>query len=480
MKKVGSVLLLVIAVAAIAVFLWWRQLNHYATPEQLTLSILDAPVTVQRDEMGVPYLFAETEADLIRAQGFVVAQDRLFQLEFYRALINGRQAELIGEAGFESDVQVRVLGLVQNAKRHARILAPGAREYLERYASGVNAYLECCAEDFPFELGVVGLEPAPWTVDDFMAVMHYVGFVHSRNWEDELMVVRLTAALGPELAGELLPRHRNPERAVPDHELPSDGLTAVGEPSPAISGPARGVPGDAEARIAELSVAPDPSPFPAFGSNNWAVAPERMAGGAALLANDPHLDARVLPGPWIPMGLFAGEIRAFGLALPAMPGLLVGRNAHVAWGVTNGYGDSQDLFFEETSPDGERYRDGDVWKPFDVREETIRVKDKDAELGYTEEMLRVRSTVRGPVVSDHPGFDSGADVDLSLRWALAGPQRPEIGIDRFLTATGVDELEAAVLDIDIMFFNVAIADRHGAIARRSSGRVPIRAAGVGA
>ncbi|MEO1368075.1 MAG: penicillin acylase family protein, partial [Acidobacteriota bacterium] len=198
------------ATALVAGLLWLRQLNHYATPDTLALSILDAPVTVRRDAHGVAYVFAESEADLIRAQGFVVAQDRLFQLEFYRALIDGRLAEVVGRGGFESDVQVRVLGLVENARRHARVLDPGPRAYLQRYADGMNAYIERCADDFPVELGVVGLEPSPWTVVDLMSVMHYVGFVHSRNWEDELMVVRLTAALGPARAGELLPRHRNP------------------------------------------------------------------------------------------------------------------------------------------------------------------------------------------------------------------------------------------------------------------------------
>ncbi|MEO1369933.1 MAG: penicillin acylase family protein, partial [Acidobacteriota bacterium] len=123
---------------------------------------------------------------------------------------------------------------------------------------------------------------------------------------------------------------------------------------------------------------------------------------------------------------------------------------------------------------------GDGWADFEVRTETIRVKDGDAESGFVDEVLRVRSTSRGPVVSDHPGFETGAAVDLSLRWTLAGPQRGAIGVDRFLTASSVAEMEAAIDEIDIMFFNFALADRTGAIARRASGRVPIRSTGVGA
>ncbi|MEM7583548.1 MAG: penicillin acylase family protein [Acidobacteriota bacterium] len=481
MKKILIGLALAVAVATMVGLLWLRTLNHYATPETLSLAILEGPVTVHRDAMGVPYIFAETEADLIRAQGFVVAQDRLFQLEFYRALIQGRLAEVVGRGGLESDIQVRVLDLVGNARRHSEVLAAGPRAYLERYAAGLNAYLECCRDDFPFELGLLDLQPVPWTVEDLMSVMHYVGFVHSRNWQDELMTVRLAAALGADKAGELLPLNRNPERTAPYSELGFERLRVVGPGAPSA---ADGLRQPASLRPASLRLAAGggsgPARFPAFGSNNWAVAPSRTASGHALLASDPHLDPRILPGPWIPMGLFAGGIRAFGLAVPAMPALLVGRNADVAWGVTNGYGDSQDLFFERVDgQDPNRYADGDGWKTFDTRTETIRVRDADAELGYVEEQLMVRSTVRGPVVTDHPGFEAGAEVDLSLRWTLAGPQRGEIGIDRFLTAGSVEELEAAVADIDVMFFNVAIADRHGAIARRSSGRVPTRAAGVG-
>ena len=483
MKRVLVGLVLVVAVALIAGGLWLRSLNHYAMPETLQLSILDGPVTVHRDAMGVPYVFAESEADLIRVQGFVVTQDRLFQLEFYRALINGRLAEVIGQAGLESDLRIRLLGLVDNALRHSRALDPGPRTYLERYVAGMNAYLECCEEDFPFELGLLGLEPAPWTVEELMSVMHYVSSEQSRNWRDELMVARLVTALGPERAGDLLPLHRNPERAQPYHWLETEGLGGLATEASSEAAELRDVAGLSAEDLAGLSSRQEPARFPAFGSNNWAVGPSRTASGQALLANDPHLDARLLPGPWYPIGLFAGDIRAFGLALPAVPGLLVGRTEHVAWGVTNGYGDSQDLFIEQVDAQNpERYLDGGEWKDFDVRTEVIRIKDGD---GYREQPMRIRSTLRGPLVTDHAigevGDGGGATgLHLSFRWTLAEKQRGQIGIDRFLTARSVDDFEAAVADVDILYFNFAIADRHGTIARRSSGRVPTRAPGVGA
>ncbi len=457
MKKVGFGLLgLLVVLIALSVN-WVSTVNRYKTPDTLSLSILDDAVTIRRDKHNVPYIFAQSEADLIRAQGFVVAQDRLFQMEFYRALINGRLSELVGEAGYTNDVRARVLDVAGNARRHAAVLDAAPRAYLQNYADGVNAYLSCCTKDFPLELSLVGIDPEPWTIADIISVMHFVGLTHGRNMEDELLTTQLVATLGAERAGDLLPVNFNPDRTAEFSTLPVDAL-------PVLDGAIRG---SGRAEIAEY--------FPQFGSNNWAVAPSRSASGQAVLANDPHLDARILPGPWIPMGLFAPGVEAFGLALPGLPGFLVGRTQNVAWGVTNGYGDAQDLFIEEIDPATPSHViEGVASTPLIIREEIIRVKDGDSDGGFRDEKITIRSTSRGPIVTDHAAFGPVEGIDLSLRWTLAGPQRGQIGVDRFMSAKNAEEFEQAIFDIDVMFFNIAFADRQGAIGRRSSGRVPVR------
>ncbi len=184
---------------------------------------------------------------------------------------------------------------------------------------------------------------------------------------------------------ELLPVNVNPDRKLQPVIVGSGA-----KPRPL---------GDVEL-LAGLDEATAPLAPLAVGSNNWAIGKSRSASGAAVLVNDPYLDARMLPGIWHPVGLFTPDIQAVGAALPAVPGIQVGRGAHVAFGVTNAYGDSQDLFIEQVAPgQPDHYLDGDQVRPFQIIEEIIRIKDKDAPGGLREETMRIRATVRGPIVS---------------------------------------------------------------------------------
>lgn len=429
---------------------------------------LKQPVQVLRDGNGIPYIFAANLPDLIRAQGFVVAQSRLFQLEAYRALALGRLAEAIGERGLPNDREMRRIGLKRNADRHARRLAPSAREFLGWYAEGLNAYIGDHAEDHPLELKLAGFHTAPWTVEDLVAVLHFVNLSQAANYKSELIAQRLIDTLGVEKARELFPLNRNPDRARPVAETSGTSHAMVLD-----------LAATNRTLFAQVGTSPAPASPIAMGSNNWAIAPARSASGAAVVVNDPHLDARLLPGIWMPVGLFCPEVRAVGAALPALPGILVGRNAQVAFGVTNAYGDSQDLFIEQLAPGRpDHYIDGDVARPFEVVREIIRVKDKAAPGGFREETLEVRRTARGPVISEAP-LGPARDRVLVLRTAAAELPGGEIGIDRLLVAQDAAAVDRAVQDIDVMYFNFVFADKAGVIGHRASGRVPIRRSGQG-
>jgi len=432
----------------------------------LQFSGLTERVEVLRDEHGIPYVFANNTPDLIRAQGFVTAQARIFQLEAYRALASGRLAEAIGDQGLKSDREMRTIGLRRNAERHARRLSAAAREFLGWYAQGLNAYLQGHAEDLPAELSLAGFHASPWTVDDMVTVLHFINWSQAANYKAELAMQRVIDRLGPERAAELMPLSISPDRTRP---LP----TAVAAALPEQLGG-----GGALAGLLAADTATGLPPI-AMGSNNWAVAPSRTASGSAVLVNDPHLDARVLPGIWFPIGLFSPEVRAIGAALPAVPGILVGRNAQVAFGVTNAYGDSQDLFIEVMAPGRPgHYVDGDQVRPFESTVETIRIKDSQAPGGMREERLTVRRTVRGPIVSERP-LGASQDRLLSLRTAAAELPGGDIGLDALLRAGSAAEVDAAVQKIDVMYFNFVYADKAGVIGHRASGRVPLRRSGHG-
>src|SRR5882724_12024891 len=352
---------------------------------EMTFAGLSQRVEVLRDEHGIPYIFAANTPDLIRAQGFVTAQARLFQLEAYRALANGRLAEAIGAAGIANDREMRTLGLRRNAERHAKQLSPAARDFLGWYAQGINAYIRGHPDDLPVELGIAGFTATPWTLVDLLTLLHYVNLSQAANYKSELLAQRVIDKFGPERAKELLPLNINPEREHKALETAVAPATWLG-----LSDAALLVPRETGAARAPIDI----------GSNNWVVGPTRSASGSAVVVNDPHLDARILPGIWFPVGLFSADVHAVGAALPGLPGILVGRNANVAFGVSNAYGDSQDLFIEQLAPGKpDQYLEGGEARPFETATETIRIRDKDAAGGFVEEQLVVRRTVRGPIIA---------------------------------------------------------------------------------
>jgi penicillin amidase len=458
-------LVLAIAVAATAVA--WIVSGKGRGPKmdgELSLQGLTDRVEVVRDENGIPYIFAANTPDLIRAQGFVTAQGRLFQLEAYRALATGRLAEAIGERGLANDREIRTLGLRRNAQRHAQRLSPSARDFLTWYAQGLNAYIESHPSDLPAELGLAGFRASRWSLDDMVTVLHFVNLSQAANYKSELLAQRLIDRFGAERAAELLPLNVNPDR--------ERKVLAAAAAAPQWLGVER------VAALADTESAGAAAPV-AIGSNNWAIAPARSAGGGTVVVNDPHLDARLLPGIWHPIGLFSPHVQAVGAALPAVPGIVVGRNADVAFGVTNAYGDSQDLFIERLAPGKpDHYVDGDTIRPFETVIETIRVKDDRAPGGFREERLAVRRTVRGPLL-DSAGLGKEGDRLLALRMASAEIEGREIGIDRLLVARSAADVDRAVQQMEVMYFNYVFGDRAGTIGHRATGRVPVRASRQG-
>lgn len=432
---------------------------------ELALAGLTAPVRVLRDEHGIPYVFAQNTPDLIRAQGFVTGQDRLFQLEGLRAIATGRLAESVGESGLASDRQIRLLRIGRNGERYAKLLSAEARDFLLWYIEGLNAYITQHAGDHPVELKLAGFTPRPWTLQDMTTALHLANWTQAANFKAELQMQKLIDKFGADKAlRELAPVNVNPDRRQ----------------QPVIVGSAAGAVRLGEVELLAGLGADDAPLAPlAVGSNNWAIGKSRSASGAAVLVNDPHLDARMLPGVWHPIGLFAPGIQAVGAAYPFVPGIQVGRTAHVAFGVTNAYGDSQDLFIEKVAPgQPDHYVDGDQVRPFQVIDEVIRVKDKDAPGGFREEKMRIRATVRGPVISG-PVFGYDGEAVLSLRMASAELPGGGIGIDKLLSARNVAEVDRAVQGLDLIYFNYVFADKAGGIGHRATGRVPVRASKQG-
>ncbi len=344
---------------------------------------LAGEATIARDEKGVVHIDAASERDAYYALGFAHAQDRFFQMEAMRRIAAGRLAEILGAPVVDLDRRMRTLGIARLATGDVANLSPEALAVYEAYAAGVNAWLNgrkgVAADELAFLLAP---EPEPWRPEHSLAWNRLMSLRLAGNWTSELMRQRLGAKIPTELIADLWP------------DYPKDGAVSITE----TSGPALA----AAAAFARLT-------NPEDGSNAWAVAGERAASGAPLLANDPHLGLPT-PGTGHLVRLRAPGVRLAGASAPGVPAVILGHNGHVAWGLTNASTDTSDVYLEQLDPERPGYYlapDGP--RPFETRAETIHVRFA------ADQRIVIRSTRHGPIISDKgPENDGGTGSVLAL------------------------------------------------------------------
>ncbi len=438
-------------------------LNDYQNKGDLQLKGLKDKVMIQRDENGMAYVHAKNTDDAILAQGFVTAQDRLFQMQLTRLVIQGRASELAGPVAKNLDIRMRTIGLYRMAQKQERILDDKTRAFFQNYVDGINAFIDVCPDDIHAEFKLAGIKAEKWTVADSLSVLYYMGYSTSANLGTEITAQMLLETLGYENASRLMPMNINaddPEDTGDFTMPPKENLMAS---LPAIK---------------ELSAYTQDGTL-RVGSNNWAISPALSATGKAVLCGDPHLDPRILPGVWYPIGLITPEFRAVGVHIAGIPGMAVGRTDHIALSATNNYGDMQDLYIETPDPQNpDNYMEGETSIPFEQIKETLKIKDKTASNGFIEEPVIIRATRRGPIVS---GTLEGSTTDklISMRFAPLESMEPAIGLMDVLTAKNSNELATALKQVPMGCFNWVFADAEGNIGFQASGKIPIRSNGDG-
>jgi len=441
-------------------FLWGCSfLNDYQDSGELKLAGLKEPVKVMRDEKGMAYIYARNRDDAMMAHGFVTAQDRLFQMEVTRRFAQGRICELAGEKARALDIRMRTIGFFRNAKHQAAILAPGPRRLLQRYVDGINAYIETRQDTHHLEFKLAGIAPTKWTIQDSLSLAYLLSWNSAANLKTEIIAQMLVDAIGPEKAKKLFPLNINPDDPS-ENARNGYAVNALQKPLGLTSGSeVRDYLSDGPLKI---------------GSNNWVVSYRFSPGGKPILANDPHLDARILPGPWYPCAVITPDLRVVGASFPGLGGMIIFRNEHVAVGVTNSYGDAQDLYVETIDPaNPDHYMEGDTSMPFAVLEENLSIKDKNAPDGIRQETIQIRMTRRGPVVSDIFSKLKTNRI-LTLRWAPFETIQPDIGLEKLLYARSAPEIRSALSNLNFVMLNFAFADTDGNIGWQTSGKLPIR------
>ncbi|MFP4075537.1 MAG: penicillin acylase family protein [Halochromatium sp.] len=455
---------------------WWLHRPHPSYHGELRLAALQRPVTVRYGLHAVPSIEAENLADLLLTQGFVVARERLWQMDLLRRLAGGRLAELFGEEALVADRFYRTIGLPQAARVSFAALEPRWQGLLQRYAEGVNAYRDKALAErrLPLEYQLLGREPSPWQPRDSLLVGAYMAWLNSGNLAEELVFLRLAQRLGSARALELFPSNVGEPAPADAFELP-DYRLEFGMP-PAATSPASLAAPQAQTQAQALS-------------NAWAVTGQHTRDGNALLANDPHLPVS-LPSSWYELELRAPGYHAAGVTLPGVPWILVGHNEHLAWGITAAMADTQDVFLERVSEDGTRVlRPDGRWEPIEVRVERIKVAGASAGQPETIE-LPIRSTRHGVLIDALLATPDANPTGLAavrrprerlaLRTTLERPDRSFVGLWRLNTATSLAEARASAEDFRQVSLNFLFAHRDGRIARQVSGLLPRRERGSGA
>jgi len=446
----GIILLLgIIALAGLAVFLLRRPLP--VTSGQLRLPGLSAPVSVVRDHAGFPHLTGATSADLFRAQGYVVAQDRLWQMDFFRRVGAGRLSEVLGAATLDVDRFARTIGWRRAAQKELATLPADSRAALQQYADGVNAFLDTQADALPLEFTILGYKPEPWTPLDIVTFGKVQAWSLGENLDVEITMADLQAKLGPARAAALLP-------AYPDQQ-PTIALQS------ALHGQAGGRRPTSLALRALFGSGAGSDPL---GSNNWVVDGTRSVDGHPLLANDPHLGVQN-PSIWYALQMRAadGSLDVEGVTFPGVPGVIVGHNKDITWGVTNLGPDTEDLFIEHLDPAGHpgQYEFQGAWRSLDVLTETIRVKGADSQ------DLAVRSTHHGPLLD---AVRDDLKQPSALQWAALQTGGVPDAVLRLDRATDWASFHAALAGWAAPGQNFVYADIKGNIGYQATGRWPIR------
>jgi penicillin amidase len=530
------VLVLVLAiVGGVAYGAYWSistvRASFPQTKGSISLDGLSGPVDVRRDGHGIPQIYASSDTDLFMAQGYVQAQDRFYEMDVRRHMTAGRLSEMFGRGQVGKDEFLRTLGWHRVAKQeYDTKLSATTKKYLQAYAEGVNAYLAGKdGADISLEYAALGLrngyKPQKWTPVDSIAWLKAMAWDLRGNMQEEIDRALMTSRLGPKQIADLYPgypygRNRTIVREGQYDELTrtfqQGGGTGAGTGTAGGAGgtgaatggtgtatgdaAAAGTSGDSaaaglESQLGGLYEVLDDLPTAVgvngngIGSNAWVVSGAHTITGKPLLANDPHLSAS-LPSVWYQMGLHCRSVSAkcqydvSGYTFAGMPGVVIGHNRDIAWGMTNSGVDVTDLYLEKITGDGYLY-DGKV-RPFTTREETIEVA------GGAAEKIVVRETNNGPLLSDRNNDlvrvgkratvdtaapDRGDGYGVALRWTALEPGTTMDAVFALNRARGWSDFRAAAALFDVPSQNLVYADTQNHIGYTLPGRIPVRAEG---
>ena len=446
MKTLKTILRLFIAlifVVILVVLIYVRHLSHRALPdytELLQFSQLEDSVTIYRDDMGIPHIYATNENDLYFTTGYIMAQERLWQMDLLRRVTQGRLAEIFGEDFVDTDFLLRNLQFSKRSERILSKLTPGQKNCLESYADGINTCIEKSGKKLPFEFKLLGYQPEKWLPEHTLNLIGYMAWDLKAGWhipalsnlQKKLDSARFASILPDESINKTVcfPDSINLSMAQNLSKIESMGLDVF------------------------------------CGSNTWAVSGDRSVTGKPLLANDMHLSFAI-PGIWFQLHqCIPGKLNVTGLSLPGAPLIVVGHNDSIAWGMTNTYVDNLDFYEEKVNPDDTtQYEFNGEWRNFTYQKETIKTKEG------KEIVKQMVLSHHGPVVSEIKGI---ADKTVTMHWTDDESGNEVRSIYLLNRAGNWDEFKNAMSTFVSISQNISYADVNGNIGLYACAGVPIR------
>ncbi|MDQ7048298.1 MAG: penicillin acylase family protein [Enterobacterales bacterium] len=456
-------------------------------------------ITVIRDQHSVPHIFAKDQDDLAFALGFVMAQDRLWQMDLFKRVATGRLSEVFGKRSIKADRFAKIIGFNTKARLFEKRLKLSEKNYLQAFVRGINYYIKSHPDKQPIEFLALEYQPEIFTVNDILALTYYKSFVASRNWTLEVLRSLAIEELGETKGRQLVAAtsFNGPYMAEPEIELNSEGqahfVSTSGDkqPPPSSNATETKVLQQKTNEISNLYLAMlniDTQVKALSGlesnqahSNYWAIAASRSQSGKAIFANDYHMPF-LLPSLWYEVHLVADGINAMGITMPGSPIILAGHNQHIAWGATTTGADTQDLFQEKLNPNNnDEYLYQGKYYPFKIRKEKIHFLQDGV---MKTETIRVKESRHGPIINDIIKQQNDANNVMlkspialkSIDEAIEGQILFAMDIYR---ATNWVEFKAAIAQVNMPVWNWGYADNQGNIGYKMNGKIPIRVSGQG-
>ncbi|MCP4137756.1 MAG: penicillin acylase family protein [bacterium] len=451
-KRALIVFTTLVILSIISGFIYSKYIVNKNLPDynlDIKLKGLSAAVTVYREANGVPHIYAENEHDLYMATGYIVSQDRFWQMDLLRRAASGRLAEILGKDLVETDELMRIAAIGEKSKKTFAASDERTRKNLMAFSAGVNHYIEDNRHSLPFEFTILGYSPEPWEPAHSVSVIEFMSWNLGIAWKTELAYDNILQKVGEKHFKEILPGDFNiitaaKSKKTRDRILQKEGLALM----------------ERSAHLTELGLTV------LFGSNNWAVSGKKSVTGKPILANDMHLKL-YSPGTWYQVHQSVKNgIEVSGLLLPGAPPITAGHNKYIAWGVTNVMVDDMDFFAEKINPaNPDEYFYKGKWRKMKIKTEKIRIK------GGAVVEQKIRFTAHGPIISK---FKKITDRAISMHWAGHYPSNEMMGMFLLNRAKNWDDFKKGAKHFKAININIAYADIAGNIGLYCSVGIPVR------